>query len=397
MRFSFGFLTAILLLFGFAGECQAQNLTGGFPTLTAGGRDLDSLKAAFNSAPKLVIKPAGSEAFYDVAIENICDGPVDSLARDWANHQFGSSVLDQVALITASVELPDGGRTPFQNPIPILVEGNASYVSSQCRDVTIRGVPRGRRVKVILVMTLAQGVPSRAKNAAFELADAAADYLPGGWLVQTGTHLGIKFIKTFVTQGKETQQALAEKGAVYPDPRKPQPKPPEINDQVAEAHYMDQDKEWIRLMRYPRAYLLNYGPCQYQYNVPGASATVGPCKSFSPGTVGLDAIPDQVNLLLSPYTKLSDAANSWNALLQTAGAGTLDLSQSQNADKFCASIRNALQEHLIRPTEVSLALYVHFRQHHYEFSGDRANRGCLFPAELNDLVIKGYIPPAFGF
>jgi hypothetical protein len=75
MRFSSGFLTAILLLFGFAGECQAQNLTGGFPTLTAGGRDLDSLKAAFNSAPKLVIKPAGSEAFYDVAIENICDGP----------------------------------------------------------------------------------------------------------------------------------------------------------------------------------------------------------------------------------------------------------------------------------------------------------------------------------
>jgi hypothetical protein len=40
MRFYFGLLSATLLLFGFAGECRAQNLTGGFPTLTAGGRDL---------------------------------------------------------------------------------------------------------------------------------------------------------------------------------------------------------------------------------------------------------------------------------------------------------------------------------------------------------------------
>jgi hypothetical protein len=418
MRFCFGFLTAMLLLFGFAGECQAQSCTGWLPSATTTGKSIDSLKAAFNKAPRVVQSTSLAEGthYYDVSIDNICDQvlsshqSVSSLAREWVSQTYLiGNPCSRLAKVTVSVRFAHGAptelqRVAFQNPIVAVLDGDPAYVQQRiCHDITIRGVPRGETIQVGVNVILSEAVKPKVKNAVFDLADAAADKVPGAWYVRFGTKFVVQAAKYFLADGKLTEAMLENGGELHPA----DPQWAEVSgaDQTGSANPLG-SQEWVTLTRHPRPYYLNYGPCQFLNNYDLATnSNKGPCKSqyydphtsknydHSNMTSDVQQIPGEVDAVVSPFTH--DFGGSYSAMEQKAMArsdgGTLDLSKATDADNFCGSFRQMLDQALHEQIGVSLALYAHFRKHSFEFSGVRVQTGCLTSRELAELITWGYV------
>jgi hypothetical protein len=258
-------------------------------------------------------------------------------------------------------------------------------------------------MQVGVSVILSEAVKPSVKSAVFDLAEAGADKVPGAWYVRFGTKFVVQAAKYFLADGKLTEAMLESGGEQHPA----SPQWAEVSgaDQTGSANPLGQ-QEWVTLTRHPRPYYLNYGPCQFLNNYdPATNSNKGPCKSqyydphtnktydHSNMTSDVQQIPGEVDAVVSPYTH--DFGGSYSAMEQKAMArsdgGTLDLSKAADADNFCGSFRQMLDQALQEQIGVSLALYAHFRKHFWEFTGTRVQTGCLYPGELAQLITMGYV------
>jgi hypothetical protein len=341
MQFLFSILAACLILFFSGRQCQA----------TEASKQLDSLKAAFSAKPRVVTKERGSEQYYDVVVENICNGQVENLARQWLSDSWGgSNFTNRLVLITAYTDLPT------RQEIIIFAAGNFSTNTPVCQESVVLGVPRPRNVQVTLKLIVAS-----------ELGKKTADALKAG-MVALGTFVnpwlgaGIAVVaastRAYGAQSQEVvQTALAATATPIMSRRVTIGQIRPTSPRIAEAHFEDHDREWFSVSRRPRPQLLEYDPIFFDAR----------------------QIVQQINLVTVYHT--------WDEMLATAtsqsGKQQLNLSQSFDANTFCTTFRNELHRSLQSdPLAVRLGLYAHFRQHQFEFSADRANRGCLELAEF---------------
>ena len=144
MRNYFSFLVATLVLLGCVGDCHAQ------PFTTAQNR-LDDLKAAFQDLHRETKSSRrGVERYYDLAIENICNGDesVESSVRDWINQYF-ARVRDRLVLIRASIEFRTGSRVNIIDR-PILEQANTFDAIALCENLNVAGIRSSEAAKVTI-------------------------------------------------------------------------------------------------------------------------------------------------------------------------------------------------------------------------------------------------------
>lgn len=378
MKIYYGLVVATVMLLGGLGDCRAQFYTGWLPSVTDTGKQIDSLKAAFRSEPQpKTTQLSPNSPYYDVDVENICFGDVRNLTRAWVQQQYlGVSSFDRVAQINAFVEFrPTGGPPILRSSIPILLEGSPSYAASHCQDLSIRGIPRNKITYVTLKLILAERLSPGTKTALRNVANAIANLSPQGRLARIAvTTVGFTAKAVFPKDERLTQETFAQG-------TRPFSWTGAIGQDAAEAHLQDKDKDWARLVRYPRPNLLNYGPDADYHRGPGTD----PWK-----------IPDEINSLFA-YSPKTDSDDVWRLMQHNAGIEELDWSRPADVKKFCNTFRGELESWLHvtdHGLSVRLALYAHFMQNmaYYQQSGsDQAKTGCLTAGQWEDLKDHGYI------
>jgi hypothetical protein len=365
MRICFSLLVATVVLFGAAGESQAQIGTGPEQRLT-------DLKAAFKKSPELVPSQPGSEAYFDVAIKNICNGPVEYLVNDWLG-QYITYASYRLVLIRATIVFTNDTRKALINT-PILRRGSTSDSSLPCQELTVRGIRRDKTVKVILEMVVTDEYGHITRAIIKGAATAAAGAFFGGPVgaVVAGT------VGTAATAYAAGNEDVSEKGLEARGTSFQPPTAVEIGGLVAGAKFEGNERVWINIERVPRPNLLNFGPAIDPFKGPGTD----------PGK-----IPDEINRLFSPYTTAAGAEDVWNDMLQTAGFSTRDLSQTSAFNEFCGVFWSKLMAALQQDKDAaSLGLYAQLVLLRSRNPPDFVQTGCLKPDDWKRLTDGGYIP-----
>lgn len=359
MRISIGVLAVSLSLLCSAGESHALNLT-------EAQRQLGALESVLATEPKVVVEQRSSAPYYNVIVENICDGTVERLARQWLTEPL-ATFLDRALLIEASISFPDSKRREF-NAL-IFAGANTSDSQWKCQSSIVQGVPHTERVRVILKLIAASELGPNTSAVFTGALASAAGLVTGGWgAVVVGVAAGAT--KAYAAQTKDINQKVLEAGGeVYPAVsvelgapfygKKNRP----TSAIIAGASFFGNGQDWFTLRRQPRDQLI-------QYNAQWESAA--------------QKIPAQIDLVSVDLT--------WDEMLKAAYFDTLDWSRPSAVSAFCTSFRNELHRSLQRDSlAVLLGLYAHFVQYHNQFNGERAYRGCLELKELNELQRDGYI------
>jgi len=359
MRVCLGLLIAGAGLLFFSAESRAFDFTDA-------QRQLSSLKSAFATEPTLKVEQRGVEPYYDVAVENVCNGAVERLARQWLQEAYWTNFLDRAVLIKALIAFPDSKRNAVESVI--FAGGNTSQFGWNCQESAVRGVSRTERARVTLEMiVVSEPGETTSKVLAGALA-AAAGLVTDGWgAVVVGVLAGSA--KAYADQTRDVTQKFLEAGGrkfitasvdigatKYGAKRRP------TSATVAGASFVDNGEEWLSLRRYPRKQLV----------------------AFDPDIDRVSQIPVRIDLVTAYAT--------WDDMLKTARSRAPDLSRRGAVAVFCSSFRGELERSLQSDVlAVRLGLYALLRIEPDRFSGDRATRGCLDPAELKALTDGGYV------
>lgn len=353
MRIYFGLLVGILVLFGAAGECQADSLLKPLTDWWDTRSQLNDLKASFKVAPKVVVEKRGSEPYYDVAVENICGGRIEKLAHAWLDQGL-ANFLNRAIIIEASFTILDSKERTLDRMI--FAAGNTRDSQSPCQNKVVEGVPSNEQVRVTLKFIIASELGPKSSLAMTGLLTAAAGLVTGPWgAVAVLTVGGIKPV--LAAQAKDiTQKALAAGGKLY------------YNSAVVglpgQALATGNEQDWYYLHASPRQQLLD----------------------FHPG-MDLSQIPELIDRVA--------VGTTWNEMLSDADIKHVAWLRPRAVDVFCGSFKGVLMGSLHQDlTAVRLGLYA--VKYYGQFKGDRANRACLEPDDWNDLHNKGYIIFTFG-
>jgi hypothetical protein len=346
--------------------CPARESQAQAPQFSVG-----DLKAAFNSAPRLEAKQVGSEPYYDVVAEHICDSAVENLYKAWLAEWY-ARLRNRAIEIDAAVSFPDSKRDDLHSII--FIGGNTTDAGTACQSSVVRGVPRNQRVRVILQLIVVDqfgqrtsAVISGAVVAGIAVITTASTGGWGGLVVGVLGGVAGGATKAYASTAKNVTRELLKEGSKYPA------HPVELGGDVQEnkpntvaAYFETNRQEVFKLSRNPRPQLLPYNPF------------------FGP-----EQIPEEIDSVSANAT--------WNQMLETAQSDAVDWSAPVAVNRFCGSFRRQLQNSLHYDRfAVGLGLYAHYKLYQGQFNADpdRASRGCLEAADVIELR-KGI--PTFSF
>ena len=369
MRFCFTIIVAGLILFGPARECQAQSSQGQRTSV-------NDLKAAFTTEPKLTVEQIGS-GYYDVIVENVCNGPVANLTSAWLR-EWSASYRNRAIEISAKIAFPDSNRSAFDSLIFIGSNIVGPQWSGPCKeDAIVRGVPRDQKVQITLQLIVVDELGQRTTAVLAGAVTAGITALTTAWSGPVGFIVGVvggvvvAGTKAYADQSKKVSQQLLQAGGkiftAHPVDIGGVQQKNKVATTVAGASYVSNGQELFSLRRKPRPQLLEV-----------------PSLMFS------SKIPEQINLV--------SVHASWDDMLKAAHFDTVDWSVRRSVNNFCTSFRRELQSSLQYDTlAVSLGLYANFvMSQTFKGDPDRAKWGCLESKDLTNLRESGYLP-TFGF
>jgi hypothetical protein len=293
----------------------------------------------------------GTQAYFDVLTEGVCDSAVAAVARAWVQQWGLATAFNRVLVLNAVVEYPDDRGT---KTIPLLVDSNIpGDYRPMCQPIVALAIPRYKRVHITIELLATTGIGDKT-------ALAVANLLPG----VTGImgKLGI--------WGKVAAGAAAGLAAVAPDAdslkKLLKQGQPSASDQIDFGVHLERvnfvlgEQPIFSLKPEPRPQLLGYGPGQPAYMIPEAINTV--------------------------------SAKSWDEIVNDATAGRQWWTTARSLGRFCVSLRDRLGKALQHdPLAVNLGLYYHSVSHPGEYENlGRIN--CLSSQELENLKRQGYTP-----